>query len=1421
MLEQAEAYIPQDRRVAISQCQEMPRLVLGAVLFVDISGFTLLTNRLVQKFGARRGADELTRLLNAAYRALINEVDRFGGAVIGFSGDAITCWFLGEALPPAPLPAEENPLTPSVRRLPVESPGVQAALRASACALAMQEVMQPFRSLEVAGEIQVELAIKTAIASGATHRFLVGDPAIQYIDVLAGAPLERMATGDQLAQRGELVMDAATYACIKEQVALRGWRSAPITDEPYAVVEALCVTPEPPPPSIDAPTLSAEQTRPWVLPALYQRMQNTQSRFLAELRPATALFVKFAGLDFDHDADAGDKLDAYIGWVQQVVSRYEGALIQLTTGDKGSYFYVAFGAPIAHDDDSARAVAAALELRTPPDEFAFILSTQIGISQSMMRVGAYGSPTRRTYGVLGEATSLAARLMSHAKSGQILVTPAVVETVGAVYECLELGAVMLKGHSVAQPFWAVLGPKSPTGGRLSYLFTAPLVGRSHELAQMNRLLMQLLAGEGQILRIEGNVGVGKSHLVATFAQQAAAEGVDVLWATSQSTSQNIAYFAGRQLVGALLRLPEEQSGAEYLQIGQIESALAALNPAWLVRMPLLGDLLGLPIADNATTSSFDPRLRQEALITLTIEIAQARGRAKPLLLLFEDIHWLDETSQGMLLGLARVVTTAPLLVLLVQRPSGREEDRFLQELASLPNQTHLTLPELAGDGLAALVRHRLGGEIAPLLLALIQAQTQGNPFFAEELVDALRDANQLVQAGQQWTLAPTLVAALQSAGCLQQVQGEWMLAPDAPLAAVEMGIPSTVQGIVLARLDRLPDAAKFILKVASVIGNSFEYELLAQTQPLGELLSELSTQLDLLMAREFARLVSPAPHPRYLFRHNITQEVIYRTLLEEQRQELHWAVANSLERLHPEKVEDLAFHLTNCDVRQPLVRSRALQYLDAAGQRAKRDSANETALSYFNRALALEVRWPWLKAKIELLHLLGRRAEERETLTLLAAAPNVPPYTVALLQGEYYEAISEYPSAASAVELALTSSRTLGHREGEARCLARLGIIAWRQGDYDRAEQVYNQALQVIKADTGFQAEEGEVRYGLGLVYRQQGKYEEAQTQFEHDLNISRQLAIRQREARDLLALGHLENFRRNFNHAVDYYQQALEIQQTIGDRAGVATSMLSLAQGIGYLGDHSRAEPLLQEALQIYQAINDRWSTNLVYNELGILYFMVGKLESAKAILLEGLRLSREIGGESNQAYLLCNLGQVLRDQGDLRAAEETLRTGLLLAQNQRDLNLEAIYNSDLAMVCLQAQQYGQAIERAWLSLEQFRSLDLPLSTIANLGTLAQVYWKTGKPDQARTCMLDTLRLLDECQGIGPDFPQRDYWVCSQVALALGEGELAQAALQSAYRLLSTQAERISDPAMRQSYLEQVAFNRAIMAAAHADSLS
>jgi class 3 adenylate cyclase len=169
-------------------------------------------------------------------------------------------------------------------------------------------------------------------------------------------------------------------------------------------------------PDLPPDSISDSQAQPWLLPSVFEKVSAGKSDFLSELRPAVALFMQFSGVDYDADGEAEAKLNTFISWVEQVVDQHEGALLQITVGDKGSYLYIAFGVPVAHADDATRAVAAALELQSPSAELSYITGIQIGIGYGQMRAGAYGSPAQRTYGAIGDKTNLAARLMQAAQS---------------------------------------------------------------------------------------------------------------------------------------------------------------------------------------------------------------------------------------------------------------------------------------------------------------------------------------------------------------------------------------------------------------------------------------------------------------------------------------------------------------------------------------------------------------------------------------------------------------------------------------------------------------------------------------------------------------------------------------------------------------------------------------------------------------------------------------------------------------------------------------------------------------------------------------------------------------------------------------------------------------------------------------------
>ena len=453
-----------------------------------------------------------------------------------------------------------------------------------------------------------------------------------------------------------------------------------------------------------------------------------------------------------------------------------------------------------------------------------------------------------------------------------------------------------------------------------------------------------------------------------------------------------------------------------------------------------------------------------------------------------------------------------------------------------------------------------------------------------------------------------------------------------------------------------------------------------------------------------------------------------------------------------------------------------------------------------------------------MLHLLGRREAEQTALAQLEAMPDAPPFEVAYLWGQYYEAIADYPQAQTVVERALTAARANSNRLSEIRCLAQLGLIARRRGDYAAAQDWYEQGISIL--NTQENPAEGEVRAitdilnNLGIVLRQQGNFEQAKTHFENALSLSHSSSNKRGEAYALDNLGTLDYHQGHFDEAIHFHRQALEILRTIGDRAREGASLLNLAMATRESGDYGQAQAYLNDALLIQNAVGNRWEEVNIWNDLGILYQELGYLSQAQSSLEQGIKIAQEIGDTVGQAYVLANLGLVARDRGDISEAEALLTKGLALAQSHNERYLESIFLNYLSTVSLLSEKYGKAITQANSALKIRKTLKLHIASADDLSTLAAAYLAT--PDLAASLdyVEQTLAILDECNGEGPEFPQRDYFISFQVFKAAQQEQHANAALKSAYELVMKRANKITDDELRQSFLENVAVNREIVLA-------
>jgi predicted ATPase/class 3 adenylate cyclase len=1403
-----------DRRQALARGEDLPERTYGAALFADISGFTALTEALLKEHGEQGGAEKLTWRLNRIFDGLVAKVDDYGGSVTTFGGDALTCWFDGDSST-LPMVAE------------------QAALRAVACALAMQKAMSGRLSAttqSLAAGPSIPLSMKAAIASGPARRLRVGDPSLHFIDVLAGATLDKMAAAEKHAHKGEVVLSAETARQLADKVDIKEWRDADgcalITGLKQPVNTARWPTLAVPAATDWTEPIPEAELRPWFLAPVYERLRYGESlsgfkdQFLSEIRSTVVLFLNFGGLDYDADDTAGAKLDAYLRWVQATLAKYEGYLLQFILGDKGAYLYATFGAPVAHPDDPARAVTAALELRQPPPALDFIRDTHLGISQGRLWAGAYGGATRRTYGVLGDEVNVAARLMGKAAPGQILVSEKIATACALKFDFRPVGALELKGKSEPLPTLEVVGLVVPTGGAIAR-FTARLVGRDADLARLRPLLDSALAGNGQILRLEGQPGVGKSHFSAALAQRAQARGLRVVSGACYSLTQNSAYAPWREILWSLLELTGVPAGDS--QIAQVEQAVRAADPDWLVRLPLLADVLGLPLEQNATTSAREPEARQAALFDFIGDLIRRWASVKPLFLLIEDVQWMDGDSQALTLKLAQGIAQAPVMLTLTQRPPLQADEPPLAKLHELAYHQMVNLGDLSPEGATALIASQLENRASALVLALIQMWTRGNALFIKELLDSLRETGRLYRRDDGlWILSRELVEALRAANCLvsskDPVLGEWTLSPHAPLSDAALGLRDTTQKVVTERFDRLLERHKVTLKVASVIGPSFDLGLLTPVHPAHPPEADLRGQLEVLTRQSFTEAWSPV---RYAFYHEIAREAIYSTLPLAQQHGLHCEIGRALEQLRPEAYAELAYHYTRGELRD-----KALFYLDKAARDAQHRYAYESALDYFQKALALDPQQPaWRQAEIDILHSLGRREAELAALATLAALPQAPVHETDYRYGRYYEAIGDYPAALDAAELALATYRNRDQAVGQMQCLILLGLIERKRGNYPNAKDWYAEALALTEATPTPTAEAERVLAqtlnGLGIVHRQIGAFDAARQNFQRALDLSQASGDLYGQAEAFDNLGTVAYRQRAFALAEKEHKQALERWKKIGQHAREGTTLYNLALIAQDAGEYGRAEEYFTRAIQLHQSINNRFEEGNVWNGRGILHQYLGDFKQARECYEKAADIARAIGDEAGEAYVKANLGLVMREIADLEQAEQWLTESLTAAQALQEKELAAYCYSCLATVSVLTGELARAREQAQIALTLREELAQEPSMPDDLATLVEIYLALDDLPEALDYAQQTLAILAKHHGQGAEFAHRDYFVCYLALQMDGQMEAAHAALGAAYQWVMERAGKIADPARRQLFLEGVPVNRQIITAAREQGVS
>ena len=392
------------------------------------------------------------------------------------------------------------------------------------------------------------------------------------------------------------------------------------------------------------PQLPEETARQWLLPPVWERMVAGRGEFLADLRPAVPVFVRFGGLDFEGDPEAAEVLDAFVTRAEQVLDEQGGYVLQLTIGDKGAYLYAVFGSPIAHEDDAARACEGALRLLEIAEEVP-VTDVQVGVATGRLRSGTYGHRERRTFCCLGDAVNLAARLMTRAPAGGIWVHGDVADAADERFVWEDLPSITVKGRQQEVPVRRLLGPRrpSPPGRHRARPPSTPWSAARRSWSGCGSCWRSAEAGQGQVVVVQAEAGTGKSRLVGGLVAELVADGVPLATGEATPLATQASYAGWRGVWSDLLGLDERAEADD------VSEAVERLDPRLVGRAPLLGPVLGLDLPDTDLTATFDGELRKTSLEDLLGRLLAALAEESGgVAVVVEDAHWLDPLSRDLL-----------------------------------------------------------------------------------------------------------------------------------------------------------------------------------------------------------------------------------------------------------------------------------------------------------------------------------------------------------------------------------------------------------------------------------------------------------------------------------------------------------------------------------------------------------------------------------------------------------------------------------------------------------------------------------------------------------------------------------------------------------------------------------------------------
>jgi class 3 adenylate cyclase/tetratricopeptide (TPR) repeat protein len=1063
---------------------------------------------------------------------------------------------------------------------------------------------------------------------------------------------------------------------------------------------------------------------------LAEKILTSKSALEGERKQVTVLFADLKGsmeLLADRDPEeARQLLDPVLERMMEAVHRYEGTVNQVM----GDGIMALFGAPLAHEDHAVRACYAALRMQDAIGRYAAELrqrqgldvQIRVGLNSGAVVVRAIGNDLHMDYTAVGQTTHLAARLEQLARPGTTLLTGDTLRLVEGYVEVNPLGPVPVKG--LPEPIEVYeLRRAGPTRSRLQASVARGLthfVGRAGELAQLHQALDRANSSHGQVVAIVGEPGVGKSRLVWEVTHSPRVHGWLVLQAGSVSYGKATSYLPVIDLLKRYCAI-DDRDGARAVR-EKLTGKLLTLDRAQEGGLPALLSLLDVPTEDPQW-ETLDPPQRRRRTLEAVKRLLLRESQMQPLLVVFEDLHWLDSETQALLDGLVESLPAARLLLLVNYRPE------YQHQWGSRTYYTQLRLdplpPESAEDLLGALLGADGGARYTvPLqdLKRLLIARTEGNPFFLEESVRALVETGVLVGTPGAYRLASHVGAAPRGRPEVGNHRG-------LPLPN-DIQMPATVQAVLAARIDRLSPGDKGLLQMASVVGKDVPFVLLqAIAEPADD---ELHAAIGRLQAAEFLYETSLYPEREYTFKHALTHEVTYGSLLQDRRRTLHRQIVATIERRYPDRLAEHLERLAHHAVRGDLW-GQAVPYLRQAGAKAFARSAHREALASFEQALtalihlpetretreqAIDVRFELRNALFPLAEFarIERYLQEAESLAMSLNDQRRLGWGSAYMSGHHLLSGSHATDVRRFAQRVEAIGETLGDVPLQIAAQYYLVTACHISGDYHGAEHACRRLMQLLQGDRNRE------RFSLALFPAVLSRFYLARTLAERGVfdegDAHGHEAIRMAEALDhpfslvwaCLGLAYLNSVRGELTQAAGLLERAVAQCHDWNITIWTPIVMASLGHVYAWSGRLGEGVSWLQQALAAYESAGIGLFHSISVVQLGEAYLLADQVEEACACADRAVTLSRQRGERGYEAWALRLLGDMAshHHHPDVATVEAHYGAAAALASELGMRPLVAHCHLGLGTLYAQIGRLEQARAELSTAIDLYRAMEM-----------------------------------------------------------------------------------------------------------------